>query len=99
MQRPSNEPAASAVATNYYPPDVTRKRTPNISVWPQSEQERQCTYQRNIERRSRNLLLWKAKSITHVECVCVALGTQHEKRMRRILLPSVTCVVVPQLAT
>ena len=32
-------------------------------------------------------------------CVSVALGIQHEKRMRRILLPSVTCVVVPQLAT
>ena len=32
-------------------------------------------------------------------CVCVALVIQHAKRMRRIILLSVTCVVLPYFAT
>jgi ABC-type phosphate transport system permease subunit len=34
-------------------------------------------------------------SITYSECVSVALVIQHAKRMRRIILSSVTCLAVP----
>jgi hypothetical protein len=41
----------------------------------------------NIEARSRNhCCSGKAISITHSECVSVALGTQHEMRMRYIVI-------------
>jgi hypothetical protein len=36
----------------------------------------------------------KAVSITHSECVAVALVTQHAKRMHRIILSSVVCLAV-----
>jgi hypothetical protein len=50
-------------------------------------QERQCTYKRNIEGRSRDhCCRGKAVSITYSECVSVALFIQHAKRMRRIIL-------------
>jgi hypothetical protein len=55
----------------------------------------QCTYKRNIDARSRNhCCRGKAISITHSECVSVALLIQHAKRMRRIILSSVACVTV-----
>ena len=34
-------------------------------------------------------------SITHSECVSVALVTQHAKRIRRIILSSAACLAVP----
>jgi hypothetical protein len=41
----------------------------------------------------------QAVRITYSECVSVALVTQHATRMRRIILPSVTCPTVPYLST
>jgi len=35
----------------------------------------------------------KAITIKYYECVFVALAFQHAKRMRRIILPSVSCLV------
>jgi hypothetical protein len=64
------------------------------------KQDRQCTYKRNMEARSRNhCCSGKAVSITHSECVSVALVIQHAKRMRRIILSSVTCLSVPYFPT
>jgi hypothetical protein len=63
-------------------------------------QDRQCTYKRNIEARSRNhCCRVKAIIITYSECVSVALVTQHAKRMRRIILSSVVCLAVPYFST
>ena len=61
------------------------------------KQERKCTYKRNTEAYFRNLCCrGKAISITHSECVSVALVIQHAKSMRRIILsyvarPSLLC--------
>jgi hypothetical protein len=56
--------------------------------------------QRNIEMRSRNhCCRGKAISITHCECVSVALVIQHAKSMRRIILSSVACLALPYLST
>ena len=38
-------------------------------------------------------------SITHSECVSVALVMQHTKRMRRIVLSSVACQALQYLST
>ena len=52
--------------------------------------------ERNNEARSRNhCCCGKAISITRSECVFEALTIQHPKRMRRIILSSVTCLVPP----
>jgi hypothetical protein len=57
------------------------------TVQSETELDRQCTYKRNIEARSRNhCCRGKAVSITYSECVSVALVIQHAKRMRRIIL-------------
>jgi hypothetical protein len=62
--------------------------------------DRQCTYKRSIEARSRNhCCRGKAISITYCECVYVALVIQHAKRMRSIILLSVACLVVPYFPT
>jgi ABC-type arginine transport system permease subunit len=37
--------------------------------------------------------------ITYSESVCVALVVQHAKRMRRIILPSVVCLAIPNFST
>ena len=41
----------------------------------------------------------KAVTTTHSECVSVALGIQHSKRMLRILSSSVACPTLPQFST
>jgi hypothetical protein len=62
--------------------------------------DRHCTYKRNTDARSRNhCYRGKAISITHSECVSVALVIRHAKRMRRIILPSVACLAVPYFST
>jgi hypothetical protein len=56
-----------------------------------------------IGNRKRNLPVWsavvKATSITHCECVSAALVIQHAKRMRRIILRSVGCLVLSYFFT
>jgi len=55
---------------------------------------------RNIEGRSHNhCCRERAIRITYSECVSVAFTIQHAKRMRRIILSSVTCPAVPYFAT
>jgi len=52
-----------------------------------AKQDRQRTYKRNIEVRSRNhFCRRKAVSIKHSDCVSVALVAQHAIRMRRICI-------------
>ena len=56
-------------------------------------QDTHCTYKRNIEERSRNHYCRAiALSITHSECVSVALVVQSTDCMRRFILSSVTCL-------
>ena len=53
-------------------------------------QGRQCAYKRNNEPRLSNYCCrGKAIVIIYSECLSVALGIQHAKRMRRILFPPV----------
>ena len=64
------------------------------------KQDRQCTYKRNIEARSRNQSCrGKAISITYSECVYEALVFQHPRRMCRIMLSSVPCRVLQYIST
>jgi len=61
----------------------------------------QCTYVKlNIEATSRNhCCSAQAISITYSECVPVALGIQHTKRMPCIILSSVACPAVLHFST
>jgi hypothetical protein len=57
------------------------------------------SYKGNVEVRSCNYCFrGKALSITYSECVSVALGIQHAKRMRRIM-SSVACPAVQYFST
>jgi len=56
--------------------------------------------QTNIERRSRNhCCRIKVVSVTHSDCVYVALDTQQTICMRRIILSPVACVFPPYFST
>jgi hypothetical protein len=62
------------------------------------KQERQCTYKRNIEARSRNHCCHgKAIGIRYSECVFVALVIQHSRNMHHII--SVACLALPYFPT
>jgi hypothetical protein len=64
------------------------------------EQHRQCGYKRNNEARwPKHCYRAKVLSITNFECLPVALGIQHAKRMRRIVLSTVSCPAVPYFST
>jgi hypothetical protein len=56
------------------------------------QQDRQGTYSRDS---FVHPLLMRKISITYYECAFVALGIQHRKRMRRIILSSVARPAVP----
>jgi len=57
-------------------------------------------YKRNNKARSRDhCCRGKAINITYSECVPVALGIQPSMRMRRIILPSVSCPALPHFST
>ena len=56
--------------------------------------------ERNTEARSGNhCCCGKAINITYSECVFVALGIQHPKRMRHVTLSSVDCTTLPHFST
>jgi predicted histidine transporter YuiF (NhaC family) len=64
------------------------------------KQDRQWTYKRHIEMRSRNHSCHgKIISVTYSECVSVALVIQHAKRMRRMVLSNVAGLAVPYFST
>jgi hypothetical protein len=57
------------------------------------KEQRQRTYKRNIEARSRNhCCRGKVISITYSDRVSVALVIQHAKRLWRVILLSVSCL-------
>jgi len=59
-------------------------------------QNMQCTNKRIVKARSRNhCCSGKAISITYSECVIVALGIQHAKRMLHIIICSLTSSTIP----
>jgi len=67
--------------------DLTCYGNNNIQPLCENQQDRQCTYKRNIEERSCNhCCSGKAISITYCGCVCVALVIQHGIRMRHIVI-------------
>jgi hypothetical protein len=55
-------------------------------------------YKHNNEARSRNQC-GKAVSITHSDCVSVALDIQQVERMRRVELSSVACSALQNVST
>lgn len=63
-------------------------------------EDRWCTNKRNTEALSRNQF-WRGKaiSVAYSECMFVALLIQHAKRVRRVLLLSVACLVQPYFST
>ena len=64
------------------------------------QEYRQCSCKRNNETCSRNrCYLGKAVSVTYSECVSVAVGIQHETRIRRIICPPIACLAVPYFST
>ena len=64
------------------------------------EQDGQRTYKPNIEALSLNHpFRGKAINITYSEYVFVALIIHHAMPMHRIILPSVTCPVLPHFST
>jgi hypothetical protein len=68
-------------------PNVRSTSSVDLQSRTSLKQDRQCTYKRNIEARSRNHCCpAKAISTTYSECVSVALVIHHAKRMRRIIL-------------
>ena len=71
-----------------------------LDVATYSKQDRQCTYKRNIQTRSRNYCFrGKATSITHSECVFVALVIHNAVHMRNIIFSSAACPVLSSFST
>ena len=65
-----------------------------------AKQDRQCTYKRNIDARSRNhCCRGKPVSINYYECLSAALVIQHAMLMRRTILSSVACLALPYFFT
>jgi hypothetical protein len=63
-------------------------------------QDRQYANKRYVEAPSRNHSCHgKSISITYSECVFVALGVQHAKRIRRIIVSPVACPGVQNFST
>jgi tRNA A22 N-methylase len=62
--------------------------------------ERQCTYKRNIEARSRIIFCHgKALSITYSQCASVALVIQAAMRMHRIVICGLSgCTIFSRIA-
>jgi Na+/glutamate symporter len=56
-------------------------------------------YSNTVARLCNHCCSGKTISITYSEFVCVALCSQHEKRMCRIILSSVVCLALPNFST
>ena len=71
----------------------------NIIMFPiKCKNDIQYTYNVTFEARSCNhCCSGKAINVTYSECVFVALGTQHVKRLRLIILSSVACPALPYI--
>jgi len=64
------------------------------------QKPRQCKYKRIIEARSRKHCCPKEViCVSYSQYVSVALFIQHAKRMRRIILSSAACLVLPHFST
>jgi hypothetical protein len=59
----------------------------------------QRTYKGDDARSRNDFFRGKVISVTYSECVSLALFIQHAKRMRRIVLSSVTFLAVPYFST
>ena len=64
------------------------------------QQDRKCMHKRNICVHLRNhCSSGKVISITYSDCMSVALGIQHAKRMHRIIVSFLACVVSQSSST
>ena len=71
-----------------------------ISIYTENVTRQAMYVEHNIEACSRNNCCHgKAKSIKNSECVSVALVIQHAKRMRCIILSSMTCLALAHFLT
>jgi hypothetical protein len=84
-----------AVASNSEVRGTAGKDKSLISARP--ERDSQCAYKRNISRSRRHR--GNGISITYSKCVFVALGIQHAKCMRRIILLFVAWLAVSYFST
>jgi hypothetical protein len=75
-----------------------RRPGPDLDWCTAEIQDRQCTYKCNSKKRSRNRCCC-GKAVRIYMSVFVALVIQHAKRMRRIILSSVTCLAVPYFSS
>ena len=70
------------------------------NILPHDKQDRQRTFLRDIEARSRNnCCRVKAISFTYSECLSVALFFQHAMSMRRIIVSSLACPALQYFST
>ena len=65
----------------------------------EKEQDKQCTYRRNMGRVRVTTCRGKAISIPYSECMSVTLGIHHAVLMRSVILSFVACLAVPYIST
>jgi len=72
-----------------------------LSGWSQDWQDWQSRYNEILRRVCLAIVAVKKKtvSVTHSECVSMALVVRHAKRIRRVILSSVACLAAPYFST